>query len=1019
MANAITKQQVYQFRKGSLIVFFRLYLDRRKFNAVFESEARDGQKSGGFDSALASKLLQKEMREGMSELKISGAEQIIIDLKSIKVMNEMDSIADTNTNDIRTGGIASGSKALAPIKSTKDTKLLSDKSKSNIDDQNQKQLSSTLPSVTPNNVSAQTETGLKSTSQASTSSTSSTASTALTTLASTTNTTNTTNAFQLISSTLSPFSSPTTSHSSTTLSSLTTNKTEVNAFVTNKTTNIEIKSSTVPPKTEKKNPFLPFTRRQSTATPITSSTPPSTSFRITTRSRLRSTTYASTAATTSTRTTVRTTTTTSTTTTSTTTTPLPVSDENLPNNSPQLTINGTNVLLKRTEIREEGLRPPGLDFGQWRPVVTQSAKPPRPTPPSPIPPPIRAQRPPMHQNPPFPHNQSPPNQLPPNLIPMMRPPHGMPHIPQPVHNRPSMRIPIPIGIPMREVPRLLDDRDDEESEHQTEGHPKEIERHNTSIIHTPIKPWINNTTPIPSTTSTPISSLPTRGSRFQSTSSDPSMVDGFLVPISVQNFSPAIHSEPRRNKSFDISDDSKWDFSSDALPPLSDPQSYGEHIEDLSIDSPIAVLNKPLPNTSEQTAKPLIPNSSQEESSSAIAVSQASNTVEPTLNSNLSLDSAKTKTPFDYYSVINESLISQTESTANITSPFSVSHQTMPNITPDTNTRNPPLRPVTPSTPIPEMMAGVPLGIINSDILPAKLIRPIDSSEPVYGERLPKYIPPALYNSRHPSTNDIISSGIHTPNEEEMADEALYDDEISPIVNNSDILHVFPVTTTTSHRFETTTTVSSCLENEFQCSSGECIPAKGYCNRRIECSDSSDESQCTCAYYLKAERQFKKICDGVVDCYDMSDESDCSYCKDSYVCAQSHVCIDISKVCNGENDCPSGDDESECISLVPNDQTLDTTGRYLNSEGTLYIRREGEWAPLCMDDIKVANDLEVHRMRRSDDSWKMEDLGRAICRANSYSELESVRLISLNNHNSKLFFKLEEHKHQISPSLSM
>ena len=57
-------------------------------------------------------------------MKITGTEQIIIDLKSIKVMNEIDSIADSNVNDIRTGGIASGSKALAPIMSNKETKTI-------------------------------------------------------------------------------------------------------------------------------------------------------------------------------------------------------------------------------------------------------------------------------------------------------------------------------------------------------------------------------------------------------------------------------------------------------------------------------------------------------------------------------------------------------------------------------------------------------------------------------------------------------------------------------------------------------------------------------------------------------------------------------------------------------------------------------------------------------------------------------------------------------------------------------
>ena len=272
-------------------------------------------------------------------------------------------------------------------------------------------------------------------------------------------------------------------------------------------------------------------------------------------------------------------------------------------------------------------------------------------------------------------------------------------------------------------------------------------------------------------------------------------------------------------------------------------------------------------------------------------------------------------------------------------------------------------------------------------------------------------------------TNDLINEGIGV-NSDDIADEALYDDEIVSVGNRSttlDVINLFSLPTTTSHRMETTTAVSSCMDNEFQCGSGECLSARAHCNRRFECKDGSDEKDCNCAHYLKAERQFKKICDGVIDCYDTSDEKDCSYCKENYVCAGNHVCIDKSKVCNGDNDCPNGDDESECISLVPNDQTLDTTGRYLNAEGSLYIRRKGEWAPLCLDDLNIANDLDIQR-RGSDDLWKVEDLGKAICRANSYADLDSVQMISLNDQNSKLFFKMEGPNgpnHTITPSLSM
>ena len=201
---------------------------------------------------------------------------------------------------------------------------------------------------------------------------------------------------------------------------------------------------------------------------------------------------------------------------------------------------------------------------------------------------------------------------------------------------------------MREVPRLLDDSNDEETGHEPrEDVPKEIEWHNTSIVHTPVKPWINNTTPIPShpSTLTSVLSLPTRGS--QSTSSDPSMIDGFLVPISVHNSDSDIQFDSRRNKSLSISDQNKWDYSSEALPPVLDnPESIGNPIEELSLGSPVLHFNKLSLNTSEQTAKPLVPIGTRDEASPAVVDSHASNSADPTLNTNLSLDSAKTKKSF-------------------------------------------------------------------------------------------------------------------------------------------------------------------------------------------------------------------------------------------------------------------------------------------------------------------------------------------------------------------------------------
>lgn len=47
------------------------------------------------------------------------------------------------------------------------------------------------------------------------------------------------------------------------------------------------------------------------------------------------------------------------------------------------------------------------------------------------------------------------------------------------------------------------------------------------------------------------------------------------------------------------------------------------------------------------------------------------------------------------------------------------------------------------------------------------------------------------------------------------------------------------------------------------------------CNMLVECSNSEDEANCTCADFLRAQLLYRKICDGIVDCWDYSDESDC------------------------------------------------------------------------------------------------------------------------------------------------
>ncbi|EZA47834.1 Enteropeptidase [Ooceraea biroi] len=107
----------------------------------------------------------------------------------------------------------------------------------------------------------------------------------------------------------------------------------------------------------------------------------------------------------------------------------------------------------------------------------------------------------------------------------------------------------------------------------------------------------------------------------------------------------------------------------------------------------------------------------------------------------------------------------------------------------------------------------------------------------------------------------------------------------------------------------------------YRCRDGKCLDSSAMCNMLVECADSEDEINCTCADFLKAQLLYEKMCDGIVDCSDYSDESDCDWCKKGqFVCGNSKSCIDQDKVCNGFSDCPGDEDEKKCTALIDNEQ---------------------------------------------------------------------------------------------------
>lgn len=89
---------------------------------------------------------------------------------------------------------------------------------------------------------------------------------------------------------------------------------------------------------------------------------------------------------------------------------------------------------------------------------------------------------------------------------------------------------------------------------------------------------------------------------------------------------------------------------------------------------------------------------------------------------------------------------------------------------------------------------------------------------------------------------------------------------------------------------------TACAPNEFQCSSGECIPHHYYCNNETNCQDLSDEIDCH--HHLNTTRTLK--------------ESFQVSCPLSHIMCHNGLCISELYQCDGDNDCGDWSDEEGC-----------------------------------------------------------------------------------------------------------
>ncbi|XP_011252069.2 modular serine protease [Camponotus floridanus] len=133
---------------------------------------------------------------------------------------------------------------------------------------------------------------------------------------------------------------------------------------------------------------------------------------------------------------------------------------------------------------------------------------------------------------------------------------------------------------------------------------------------------------------------------------------------------------------------------------------------------------------------------------------------------------------------------------------------------------------------------------------------------------------------------------------------------------------------------------NNCGYGNFQCRNGECISGELLCDGKVNCKDSSDETQaeCTKSEILCPTYAFRckygacingdNVCNGIQDCVDNSDETqpECTrnnqtsarpLCRYNEFTCTDGQCISKSNLCDGNKNCMDGSDETsvQCGSL--------------------------------------------------------------------------------------------------------
>ncbi len=157
-------------------------------------------------------------------------------------------------------------------------------------------------------------------------------------------------------------------------------------------------------------------------------------------------------------------------------------------------------------------------------------------------------------------------------------------------------------------------------------------------------------------------------------------------------------------------------------------------------------------------------------------------------------------------------------------------------------------------------------------------------------------------------------------------------------------------------------TNSLCLDGHAMCNDGTCILSHYVCDGRRECSDESDELDCSHVCLFRDGFNVNS------NCFTSCISPKCVYHDLYYSCALGG-CIPWSRVCNGINDCPNEEDEQICNGLEEYSENILVEERHFRRSKTSSELEENTYA--CKNGPTIShalvNDLVPHCPEQDDE----------------------------------------------------